>query len=79
MTNCLQVLHLFVVIIVKIHLQDNWLRAQPCVNNHHGDPCFCVNVWTAGIVVTIDNEPTISTSISPRGLELKSHAAQTIK
>ena len=56
-------LPLFVVIVRS---QDNWLRAQPYVNGHHSNPCFSVNVWTAGIVVTIDNEPIISTSISPR-------------
>ena len=22
--------------------QDNWLRAQPCVNGHHSNPCFSV-------------------------------------
>ena len=47
-------------------LANHWLRAQPCANGHHSNPCFSVNVWTGGIVVTIDNGPMISTSISPR-------------
>ena len=59
----LQLLPLFVVIVRS---QDNRLKAQPCVNGHHSNPCFSVNVWTAGIVVTIDNEPIISTSPSLR-------------
>ena len=36
-------------------------QSPACVNGHDSNPCFGVNVWTAGIVVTIDNEPMIST------------------
>jgi len=33
---------------------------------HHSNPRFNVNTSLAGVVVTMDNEPNVSNTISPR-------------
>ena len=42
------------------------VKYETYVSNHHINLWFNVNVWLAGVVVNIDNEPTISTTINPR-------------
>ena len=37
------------------------VKYETCGNNHHNNPWFSVNVWLAGVVANIDNEPMIST------------------
>ena len=74
-----QVLHLFVVIVVKIRSQHQIALAQPFGNSHHSNSCFSVDVRTVGIVVTIDNKQTISTSIHKPQSSNPTQRKQTIK